>query len=157
MAVDIDFANQENRFNVRVGGYITYKDKVLLEKSSELDFYTFAGGRVKINEDTNTAIRREIFEELGLKSISPKLMYIAENHFPWLGKRVNQLLFIYHIELNDSQYESLPDGTKIQDSKTERVYWIDKKDLKKHKCLPALIYDLPKLDVGNITHNINIQ
>ena len=57
----------------------------MLEKSSELDFYTFDGGRVKINEDTNTAIRREINEELGLKNISPKLMYIAENHFPWLG------------------------------------------------------------------------
>ena len=157
MAIDIDFTNSENRFNVRVGGYITYKDKILLEKSSELDFYTFAGGRVKINEDTNTAIRREINEELGLKNISPKLMYIAENHFPWLGKKVNQLLFIYHIELDDKQFESLPEGTKIQDSKTERVYWIDKKDLKKYKCLPVLIYDLPKLDVGNITHNINIQ
>lgn len=157
MAIDIDFSSENDRFNVRVGGYITYKDEVLLEKASDLDFYTFAGGRVKINEDTNTAIRREILEELGLKNISPKLMYIAENHFPWLGQKVNQFLFIYHIELNDEQYESLPAGTKIQDSKTERVYWINKKDIKKYKCLPVLIYDLPKLDVGNITHNINVQ
>ena len=157
MAIDVDFSSGENRFNVRVAAYITYKDKLLLEKNDSLDFYTFSGGRVKIDENTNTAIRREMQEELGLKNISPKLIRIEENIFPWLGKKVFQLLFVYHIELNEKDFESLPEGTRIKDSESEKIYWINKKDLKKYKCLPALIYDLPKIDVGVISHNINIQ
>ena len=49
---------------------------------------------------------------------------------------------------------------KVDNAKNKIIEFFNretKKDLKKHKCLPALIYDLPKLDVGNITHNINIQ
>ncbi len=154
MPTDINFSEDNNRFNFRVAAYITYKDQMLIQKADCVDFCNLLGGRVKINENTAIAIRRELKEELQLKDVSPKLMYVAENTFAWLGKRVQELLFVYHIELNDAQYQSLPDGKSVADSKDERIKWVDKKQIKKVKCLPALIYDLPKLDVGVITHSI---
>lgn len=157
MPTDINFSEENNRFNFRVAAYITYKDQMLIQKDDVVDFFNLPGGRVKINENTNSAIRRELKEELELKDISPKLMYVAENSFTWQGKHVQELLFVYHLELTEEEYKLLPNGKKIANTDSEKIYWVSKTEVKKKKCLPTLIYDLPKLDVGAITHNISIS
>lgn len=79
--MDLDFSNENNRFNARVAAIIYNKDKtkVLLFKVDDgRDFYMLPGGRIEFNEDSNQAIKREIKEELGW-DLDYKLCSIQEN------------------------------------------------------------------------------
>lgn len=65
--MNLDFTKENYRFNARVSAIIYNKDKtkVLLFKINDgRDFYMLPGGRIELNEDSKTAISREINEEL---------------------------------------------------------------------------------------------
>ena len=155
MTQDVNFTVENNRFNFRVGAYITYNDEMLVQKSSTVDFHNLLGGRVKMGENTYQAIFRELKEELNLDSVKPNLMLVAENNFMWEDKNVNELLFIYHIEVTDEQYKLLPSGMQVPDTEDETIYWVKKQNIQNLVCLPKLIYDLPTMDISKIDHHIN--
>lgn len=154
MPKDINFTVENDRFNFRVAAYITHKDEMVVQKSSSVDFHNLSGGRVKMGENTYQAIHRELKEELNLDITSPKLVMIAENNFMWEDKNVNELLFIYHVELTEEQYNNVPSGMKIPDTEDETIFWVKKEKINNLTCLPVLIYDLPKLDTTQIVHYI---
>ena len=62
--MDINFKENDFTFNYRVAAIIRYQDKLLVEKNSEVDYYGLIGGRCKLGEDSITAIKREILEEI---------------------------------------------------------------------------------------------
>ena len=66
-----------SRFGARVGAIIYNEDrtKVLLE-NQENGRYMFPGGRIDVHEDSNTAIVRELKEELKLET-KPRLILIS--------------------------------------------------------------------------------
>lgn len=79
--MDLDFKNDKFRFNARVSAIIYNKDKtkVLLFKVNDgRNFYMLPGGRIRFNEDSKSAIEREILEEIGYK-LSFNLCSIEEN------------------------------------------------------------------------------
>lgn len=55
---------------------IKYKNKYLLEKRSDCPKWGFIGGKVKIEEDIISALRREVFEETGIEIYNYKIMGI---------------------------------------------------------------------------------
>lgn len=154
MGVDVNFTANNERFNMRVAAYITCKNKVLLQKDDRQTFWNMVGGRAQINESTDEAIAREIKEELGLDISNGKLMVVAENFFNWQGNNVTELLFVYHVELNEVFVEML-EGNRVVDKPEEVLKWFDVKELKNIECKPQLIYDLPNLPKTEITHIIN--
>ncbi len=74
----ITIKEEGSRFGARVGAiiYNEEKSKVLLENQDN-GRYMFPGGRIDVHEDSNTAIVRELKEELNLET-EPKLKYIVE-------------------------------------------------------------------------------
>jgi len=66
------------RFGARAGAIIYNEDKtkVLLENQDN-ERYMFPGGRIDVHEDSETAIVRELKEELNLET-DLKLKYIVE-------------------------------------------------------------------------------
>ncbi len=74
----ITIKEEGSRFGARVGAiiYNEEKTKVLLENQDN-GRYMFPGGRIDVHEDSNTAIGRELKEELDLET-EPKLKYIVE-------------------------------------------------------------------------------
>ena len=151
---DINLSVEKDRFNFRVAAYITCKDSILLQKADNIDFYNLPGGRAKFQESTKEAIIRELKEELNLEVDSPKLMVVAENFFTWAGQNVEELLFVYKIELSDEYYEKL-DHFKNIDSECEYMYWVNKDKLKDLDIRPTLIYNLPNINKDIITHIIH--
>ena len=149
---DVNFSVDTNRFNFRVAGFIRIDDKILLQKSPQMDFYNLPGGRVKFGESTVEAIIREVKEELCIDIDAPKLFYVAENFFKWEDKDVQELVFIYKIDI-DRKYLDILDHHKVPDNATEYTYWIDIANLKNITCKPNLIYDLPNI-TAEFTHNI---
>ncbi|MFH2136318.1 MAG: NUDIX domain-containing protein [Patescibacteria group bacterium] len=67
---------------------ILEKDNLLLvekrkeTKSSDPGKFVFPGGHVHDNESLDEAINREAFEELNIKLIEPKLVYVADFNGP---------------------------------------------------------------------------
>ena len=61
---DVNFSVDANRFNFRVAGFIRIDDKILLQKSPQMDFYNLPGGRVKFGESTVEAIIKEVFSHI---------------------------------------------------------------------------------------------
>ena len=79
--MNIDFVNEKYRFNARSSAiiYNTDKTKVLLfNVGDNRDFYMLPGGKVHELEDSLSAIRRQIEEELGYNNLNFKLISISE-------------------------------------------------------------------------------
>ena len=68
--MDLEVKVDNSSFHARASAIIYNKDKtkVLLFKVNDgRDFYLLPGGRIKFNEDSKSAIKREIEEETGYK------------------------------------------------------------------------------------------
>lgn len=79
--MNVDFVKDDYRFNVRASAIILNdkKDKILLFKIEDgRDYFLLPGGRIELYEDSLTAIKREIKEELNY-DINFTLCSIQEN------------------------------------------------------------------------------
>lgn len=94
--MEIDISNEKERFKFRVCGVVEQDGKILFIKHQKNKFFCLPGGRVEIGEDTETAIKREMFEELGTQVNIKKLLTISQNLF-YLenGKIFHELVFYY--------------------------------------------------------------
>jgi ADP-ribose pyrophosphatase YjhB (NUDIX family) len=62
-------ALQESRFHYRVAGVVTHARRVLLHRSEIDDFWSLPGGRARLFEAAQDALRREMREELGAEVV----------------------------------------------------------------------------------------
>ena len=98
-------------------------NKILVIDRQKKDWpgLTFPGGHVEKDEDFNASVRREVKEETGLTIYKPILCGIEE----FKTENEDRYLMLY--------YKTDRFKGKLKDSKEGKVFWIDRKDLKKHK------------------------
>ena len=60
------FRTPQGNFNYRVGAIIRRGDKLLVMREEEINHWYLPGGRVKLHEPLEDALRREVAEELAL-------------------------------------------------------------------------------------------
>lgn len=63
--MDIKVNSIEGRFKFRVCGILEHNGKYLIVKINHNKFYCLPGGHIELGEDTETAVKREMKEELG--------------------------------------------------------------------------------------------
>ena len=148
---NITFVNGENKFNFRVAILIENRDKFLLETAGE--FWNMIGGRVQFGESSLEAAKRELKEELNIEVDNLTLINISENFFEWMGKKQQEILFIYKATLSD-EYEIISkDEFKCLD--TDEVFkWHNKASIESLVCKPEII---KKLIFQNNTMSHNIE
>lgn len=121
--MDCTFNTTEGKFNLRVGAVITDGTRVLVGKDSRADFYTVIGGRVKFGETAETAVLREIREELGVSAEIDRLYSINEKFFTLDGIRYHEMEFLFLIkpfDISRIDYSAIScDGADI------RLVWLD--------------------------------
>lgn len=106
--MDIRIGSSAGNFKFRVGGLIRKDNKYLVCKINKNSFYCLIGGHVELNEDTRSAVAREINEELCVNVEVKELFCIFENFFTIKsGRHYHELCFAYEVEL--------PKGVEIQD------------------------------------------
>ncbi len=108
----ISFEKHGNRFNHRVAGACLHKNHILLQTTETADFHILPGGRVEMGEDSETALKREMREELGCEMSIERLIWIVENFFGLSGESCHEVLFIY---------EMTPGNQTILDPKWKRT------------------------------------
>ena len=93
--MDLTIPIENSILNVRVAVLAKTKNGFILEKSPEGFFY-FIGGRIKINEDSEEAAKRELFEEIGVKVENLIFKTIVENFFKdGKSRLVHEICFVY--------------------------------------------------------------
>ena len=99
---DVTFWLNDIKFNYRVASIIRYDNKILLHKNINEDFYALPGGRIKLREDSKTALSREFVEEMNAKINIRKLVAIVENFFNYDKKKYHEIMLIYECNFEDS-------------------------------------------------------
>jgi 8-oxo-dGTP pyrophosphatase MutT (NUDIX family) len=116
-------------FGVKV--LLTHKNKILCVKHSYGYNYTFPGGGIKKNEDKVEAVKREVYEELGIQLSSVK--YVGNITSTRFYKKDN--IFIYTSELDDGSF-------KVDNLEIESAGWFDKDSLPKLSLTTQDIYNM---------------
>ncbi len=144
--MDISLMIDEVKYNFRVGAVLQYKDKVLIEQGDIAPFCVIPGGRVKILEDTISALNREIKEELGIdiSNLDGELISVIENFFTENGVKFHELYFIYKYNLIEDY--GIKDGMLNLDSLRTKYYWKELNEFENLYILPTKLKEVVKLD-----------
>lgn len=128
MAADsnmVMFAKDENTFLFRAVGIMIHDGKVLLHRASSDDFWSLPGGRVELLERAESAIVREMREELRVEVEVERLVWIVENFFEMRKRAYHELSLFFLLRLPPTSpilqetcefygQEQQPDGTPVQ-------------------------------------------
>lgn len=127
----ITMQEEGSRFGSRVGAIIYNYDKtkILLEKQSD-KMYMFPGGRIDVHEDSQTAIERELKEELSL-STDLKLKYVVEMFLKSSKTKYHEIGFYFITRIDEN---NVSDSFKSLDGDSEFV-WVPINELDKYSVL----------------------
>ncbi|MBE6152789.1 MAG: NUDIX domain-containing protein [Firmicutes bacterium] len=151
--MDLDFKLNNFRFNSRVSAIIYNKDKskVLLFKVEDgRDYFLLPGGRIGINEDSKSAIIREIKEELDF-DLDFELCSIQENFVKKGNIDIMQYCFcyktIYNEKIDKNEFKSL-------DNDGQTFHWTNIDELDNIKLLPKACKNLIQKSNLSLKHII---
>lgn len=96
---DILFKMEDGVFSYRVAGVCVQNGKVLLQKPSNDDGYTFPGGHVAFGETNTEILLREFKEEINADIKIGELKWVGEIFFPWGKQQCHQICLYYQVEI----------------------------------------------------------
>ena len=151
--MDIDITKNNKRFNTRASAIIYNKDKtkILLFKIKGRDFYMLPGGRINYFEDSLSAIKREINEELGF-NLDFKFCSVQEVFLRKDDKQIMQYCFcykgVYEKDIKEEIINSL-------DEKNQYFCWSDIDKLNDYNIVPKSNLELIDKDITHLIDKEN--
>jgi 8-oxo-dGTP pyrophosphatase MutT (NUDIX family) len=86
-------------------------------------FYRPLGGGIDFGETAESAVRRELWEELGVELLDVRLLGVLENLFHGFGRDGHEIAFVFGCRLADQTlYETDAVGEVLDDPGT-KVMW----------------------------------
>lgn len=161
MTYDCCFTEGNNWFRYRAAAIIVEDGCVLFVGNESADYLYSVGGGVHMNETSEEAIIREVFEETGVHYEIDRLAVIHENFFP--GDKTHPERLCHEIAFF---YLMKPRGTQELNSKSitsgnykEVMHWIPIDDLDKYVAYPEFMKEylktMPKEIVRIVTNDQN--
>ncbi len=114
--------------NLRVGAIILKDGKFLMAGNERSDYLYSVGGRIKFGETAEEAVKREVFEETGVRLEIERLGFVQENYFygdspAKLGKLIYEVSFFYYMKVpEDFEPVSM---SFTEDGAAEKLVWAD--------------------------------
>lgn len=142
--MDMTIKTDEGYFNMRVAAVITHKDKLLVMENKNYDSFYLPGGRVRLNESFDEALRREIREELNIEVISSRPLWLHECFFieDSLGERFHEVCMYYFVDITDTGFDSFDDCfTLTEEERLNYFRWIPFGSLSEQTVYPLFIKD----------------
>lgn len=140
--MDCTFPTPQGNFNYRVAGVASHNGRLLVMTEEKTPHWYLPGGRVKLNEGAEAALKREFLEELGLPVVIKRPLWLLESFFVLKGKneKFHELSLHYLVDLH---YESLPPALewKRRDSDgQEHIFrWMAPEELKEAELYPVCL------------------
>lgn len=147
--MDIKLMENNNKFIYRVSAIILNNDlsKILLVKEKDSDFYQLPGGKVKMFEESDKAIEREIKEETGFDNIYFYFLGISEEFVKAGGYNNHQINIIYKGVYKENIENNMFLGLDGESS----YEWIDIDNLDNYNVFPENTKKMVKK--LNVTHH----
>lgn len=158
--MDVKIKSDEGNFKFRVSGLVLHNDRVLTVNINDNGFYCLPGGHVHLGEDTDTAMRREIYEEIGVKAKDVKLMSVIESFFlNKQNKTIHEIGFYYIITPEDLG-DKVNDFSLIENDEGElknlEFKWIGLDEMIEANFRPSILKEKLKNRDFSFTHIINM-
>lgn len=147
--MDISFKTTEGRFNYRVAGLIVKDNKLLIMQDKGQPYFYVPGGRIKMNEKSEDAVKREIQEELGVEVNVNRMLWINENFFKeeTSEEQFHEVCFFYLVELKENEDLKGNEFVVDEEGKIHTYYWKTLDEIKYINLYPQFlrerIVDLP--------------
>ena len=151
---DIKLIDKEYQFIYRVSAiiYNKEKNKILLFRGNDRDFYMLPGGKVHYNETSLKAIEREIEEEIGYTNLHYKLKAVAEEFTNAKGYNNHQISLIFEtVNENINNY----DDFKSKETDWINFKWINIDELNKYIIYPKKIINIIENDFSHLIDKTN--
>lgn len=154
--VDVKIKNEHGNFKFRVAGVLKSQNKFLFVRMGYNDFFCLPGGHVEMNEDTTTAAKRELEEELGFPVEVEKALAVHENFYVKKGK-FHEVCFYYLATPKDKNYvpQNFNRTEMDKDGPVDHEFkWFDVKELQNQKIRPEILKEILQAENDGIKHYI---
>ncbi len=145
--------NREGSFTYRVGAFIIQDGKLLTAKSIYYPCFYTVGGVVEMNETSQEAVVREVFEETGFKLEIDRLFCVQERIFTLGEQRHHEINLFYLMKTTEDFHVS--DQTYTDQAPEETLHWIPLKDIPNIDIVPESLKSFHYDDLSGITHIIS--
>ena len=149
--MDITFQTDSRIFNYRVCAVILYNDKILAMKNAKTPYCFLPGGRVRLHEAAENAIRRELREELNIEPNVLRPLWLNQGFFTEdvTGKRFHEICLYYLVDISGTGLLEKGDCFTMMESGKENFFqWIPLSRLDTEYLYPLFIkkriHDLPE-------------
>lgn len=158
MNFDCGFTKENNWFRYRAAAIIVEDNCVLFAGNETADYLYSIGGAVYMNESSEEAVKREVFEEIGVHYEINRLAVIHENFFYGDGGTQPDLLcheLAFYYLMKPRRTKELHSGSYTSGGYKETVHWIPIDDLDKYKAFPIFMKDYLKTMPTEIVHIVS--
>ena len=156
--MDLTIDVEDYKLNVRATVIIEHNGKILAHKNVLSNHYALIGGRVKIGEDSETTVKREMMEELGKKIDVTGYVATIENFFEMNGTKYHEILFVHKAEFVGEEDKKIEYSLKnIEGEDWLQYEWLDISKIDEYPLLPSSIKSVlkeNKFPVHKITKDI---
>ena len=111
------------------------------DKVKNETFYRCLGGGIEFMEKSKDALKREFLEEINSNIIVKDFLGVSENMFTFNGKKAHELIFLYSIDIDDSDFK--PEYHILDESADSIAKWIPIEDFKNKKKIlyPEIVFE----------------
>ncbi len=102
--MDLTFKVDTGTFNYRVAAILIHEGKLLAMKDERSPYYYLPGGRVKLGENAEAAVLREVREELGIVGKISRPLWLNQGFFTedTCGERFHEICLYFLIDHSDT-------------------------------------------------------
>ena len=95
----ITFDEDHIRFTNRIVGVALDRDRVLLHRTDDMQFWALPGGRAELLEPSPQTLIREMQEEIGVEVQVDRLLWVAENFYQYEPRSFHEIGFYFLMHL----------------------------------------------------------
>lgn len=141
--MDLTFKTENGIFNYRVCAVITYDNKLLAMKNDLAPYYYLPGGRVKLHESADEALRRELREELGIDADIIRPLWFVQGFFleDKVREKFHELCLYYLVDVSKTELIRKPRFAGLATKHHEIFEWLDTATLPEQYLYPLFIKD----------------
>ena len=139
--MDLTFKTESGVFNYRVCAVITHNNNLLAMKNNNTPYYFLPGGRVAMHEDADTAIKRELKEELGIDADIVRPLWFAQTFFieDEIKEKFHELCIYYLVDVSATDLVNHKRFEGLETKNNEVFEWLNIDTIKEQYLYPLFI------------------
>jgi len=140
MIKDWIFSDEQRICHFRVAGVLVRGDKLLVQSDND-NVFAIPGGHIAFGETSQSALIRELREEIGIDISVGRLIWVEEYFWKWGQKDAHGISFYYLVSPKDDA--DLPEDFKKQMKDNADIFlsWITFDEVKNATIYPEFIRD----------------